>query len=185
MAFSEEEIFMAKAVRILLVIMSLSMFFAQGVALADETDVEGSKDHPLFNRMPGFYISRYEEKDFDSHSFRDAKLNEIKVEGRVYKIVYTLKSGVKEPSRAQVLKNYENAMKKIGGTVLKSDWDGVSFMKLSRDGKEIWVEISAYMPYEPWLWIVEKQAMAQDIVANADVFSTDIKVTGHAGMALV
>lgn len=151
-------------------------------ALADETDVEGSKDHPLFNRMPGFYISRYEEKDFEEHSFRDANLNEIKVQGHLYKIVYSLKSGTKEPSRIQVLRNYENAMTRIGGAVLKSDWDGVSFMKLVGDGKEIWVEISAYMSYEPWLWIVEKKEMTQDVVASADVFSNDIKTTGHAAV---
>ncbi len=161
------------------VFLSLSIVSAAG---AEDTDVEGSKDHPLFNRMPGFYISRYEGKDFESHTFRDAKLNEINVEGRLYHIVYSLKEGTKEPSRVQVLRNYENAIKKIGGTVLKSDWDGISFMKVAKDGKEIWVEVSAYMAYQPHLWIVEKGEMAQDIVANAEAFSNDIKSSGHAAV---
>ena len=171
---------MRKTVCLLLSIVFLS-FLTAVIALAEE-DVAGSKDHPLFNRMPGFYISRYEEKEFDSHSFRDAKLAEIKVEGHLYKIVYDLKSGTKEPARLQTLRNYESAVKKIGGTVLYSDWDGVSFMKLVKEGKEIWVEISAYMPYQPTLLIIEKGAMVQDIVANAEAFSNDIKATGHASV---
>ncbi|HEX7573191.1 MAG TPA: OmpA family protein [Bacteroidota bacterium] len=149
---------------------------------AQDRDVEGSKDHPLFNRMPGYYIQRYEEKDFDTHSFRDANLNELNVEGQVVSIVYSLKSGAKEVSRIQVLRNYENAVTKIGGTVLKSDWDGSSFMKVVKDGKEIWVHIDAYVTSDIKLTIVEKKSMAQDIVASADAFSNDIKATGHAAV---
>ena len=153
-----------------------------GVVFAQDKDVEGSKDHPLFNRMPGYVIHRYEEKQFDAHSFRDANLKELIVEGKVYEIRYAIKSGVKEPSRLQILRNYENAFTKIGGTVLKSDWDGASFMKLVKDGKEIWVEVNAYMPYDVVLYIVEKAGMAQDIVANAEAFSKDIKTTGHVAI---
>jgi outer membrane protein OmpA-like peptidoglycan-associated protein len=149
---------------------------------AQEQDVEGSKDHPLFNRMPGYYIQHYEEKDFDTHSFRDANLNELNVEGHVVAIVYSLKPGAKEVSRIQVLRNYENAVTKIGGTVLKSDWDGSSFMKVVKDGKEIWVHIDAYITSDIKLTVVEKKSMAQDIVASADAFSNDIKATGHVAV---
>jgi outer membrane protein OmpA-like peptidoglycan-associated protein len=145
---------------------------------SQERDVEGSKDHPLFNRMPGYYIQQYDEKDFDTHSFRDANLNEL----NVVAIVYSLKSGAKEVSRVQVLRNYENAVTKIGGTVLKSDWDGSSFMKVVKDGKEIWVHIDAYITSDIKLTVVEKKSMAQDIVASADAFSNDIKATGHAAV---
>ena len=165
---------------ILLSAACLALLFL-GVARAEQ-DVKGSKDHPLFNRMPGFYISQYEEKEFDSHTFRDAKLAEQNVEGHLFFIAYDLKTGAKEPTRVQILRNYENAIKKIGGVVLKSDWDGVSFMKLTKDGKEIWVEVSAYMAYQPRIYIVEKGALAQAIVANAEVFSNDIKSTGHAAV---
>jgi OOP family OmpA-OmpF porin len=172
---------MGKTFRIILGIVFFALLTA-GFTFADDADVAGSKDHPLFNRMPGFHISRFEEKEFDSHSFRDAQLTEIPVEGHLYMIHYSLNSGVKEPSRVQILRNYENALTKIGGTVLKSDWDGISFMKLVKDGKEIWVEISAYMAYEPILYIVEKKGMSQEIVANAQVFSNDIRATGHAAI---
>ena len=149
---------------------------------AQEQDVEGSKDHPLFNRMPGYYIQQYDDKDFDTHSFRDAKLNELNVEGHVVTIVYALKSGAKEASRLQVLRNYENAVTRIGGTVLKSDYDGSSFMKVVKDGKEIWVHVDAYITSEWRLTVVEKKSMAQEITANADAFSNDIRATGHAAV---
>ena len=155
---------------------------AAGPALAQEPDAEGSKDHPLFNRMAGYRIQRYEEKEFESHIFRDATLAELPVEGHYYHIVYSLQDGAKEASRAQILRNYENAVKAIGGTVLKSDWDGTSFLKVARDGKEIWVEVSAYITSEWSLSIIEKQAMAQEIVANAEAFRNDLRATGHAAV---
>jgi OmpA-OmpF porin, OOP family len=149
---------------------------------AQEQDVEGSKDHPMFNRMPGYYIQQYDDKDFDAHTFRDANLNELNVEGRVVSIVYALKTGAKEASRVQVLRNYENAVTKAGGKVLKSDWDGSSFMNVVKDGKEIWVQIDAYITTEFKLTVLEKKSMAQDIVANADAFSNDIRATGHTAV---
>ena len=166
-----------------IVLGTLMMCFLSSPGLrAQEQDVEGSKDHPLFNRMPGYYIQQYEEKEFDTHSFRDANLNELNVEGHLVTIVYALKSGAKEASRIQVLRNYENAAVKIGGTVLKSDWDGSSFLKVVRDGKEIWAHIDAYITTEFKLTVVEKKSMAQDIVASAEAFAGGIKATGHAAV---
>jgi OmpA-OmpF porin, OOP family len=179
-AESIKEEFMKKICFIILMIVSLSISTA-GLS-SGEPDAQGCKDHPLFNRMAGYSIVRCEQKEFDSRSFRDAKLNEIVVEGRVQSIVYGLIPGAKEASRLQILRNYENAIKKIGGTVLKSDWDGVSFMKVNKDGKEIWVQISAYMSYQPDITIVEKAAMTQEIVADAAAFSRDIKETGRTAI---
>jgi outer membrane protein OmpA-like peptidoglycan-associated protein len=157
----------------------LAAFAAAGVTFA-QSDVKGGKDHPLFSRMPGFYIAYYEEKDFDSHKFWDEKRNEITVEGRSWQIQYEAKDGTQPPSPLQIHRNYENAMRKIGGTVLYSD-DEYSFMKLARDGKEIWVELTAYGP-KPNLVIIEKQAMEQQVKASADAFASDIRRTGHAAV---
>jgi outer membrane protein OmpA-like peptidoglycan-associated protein len=172
---------MKNIISILLSILLLS-FLIPWVVLAAEGDAEGAKDHPLFNRMPGYLIQRYDEKQFDTHSFRDAKLNEINVEGKYYEIRYAIRPGVTEPSRIQVLRNYENAVEKIGGTVLKSNWDGNSYMKVTKDGKEIWAHVAAGIASEFSLFIIEKGAMAQDLVANAEAFSNDIKTTGHAAV---
>lgn len=149
---------------------------------AQEPDAQGCKDSSLFNRMPGYRIERCDQKDFDSHSFLDAKGDGIKVEGRVSEIHYVIQEGEKEASRIQILRNYENAVTKAGGTVLKSDSDGSSFMKMVKDGKEIWVHVDAYITPEYMVYIVQKQAMTQDVVANAQVFASDIRATGHAAI---
>jgi len=148
-------------------------------ALAQEGDVEGGRDHPLLTRMPGYYISRYEEKEFEAHTFKVGE-QDVQVEGHLTQIRYALASGAKEASRLQILRNYEAAIGKIGGKVLRSDYDGSSFLKVVKDGKEVWVHVDAYITSEWTLWIVEKAAMKQDVVANADAWHADIASSGRA-----
>ncbi|NLH11280.1 MAG: OmpA family protein [Holophagae bacterium] len=147
--------------------------------LAQEQDVEGSKDHPLLSRMPGYYISQYEQSEFASHAFLVSG-KEIQVEGRLTRILYSTQPGAKEPSRLQILRNYENALAKIGGTVLTSDADGSSYLKLARDGREVWVHVDAYITSQYTLWVVEKAGMKQDVVADAAAWRADIRSTGRA-----
>jgi len=168
--------------RSVLCILALAFALSPAALRAQEADVQGSKDHPLFNRMPGFVISQYEDKAFDEHKFIQADGNEIGVEGHVIHILYVKKEGAPEPSRVQILRNYENAVKKIGGTILKSDVDGSSFMKLVKGDKEIWVHVDAYVTFQYGLYIVEKQVMKQDIVANAEALNNDLIATGHAAI---
>lgn len=145
-----------------------------------QQDVAGSKDHPLFTRMPGFYIASYDQSDFDSYTFRDEKFGEVKVEGRHVHIGYELKPGAPAPSSVQIHRNYRNAILKVGGAVVFGN-DEYSYLRLVRDGREIWVEVTAYGP-RPDLHIVEKAGMKQEVVASADAFSKDIESTGHAAV---
>jgi OmpA-OmpF porin, OOP family len=163
----------------LLGIVCLSLLIA-GVSLAEED--RAGKDHPLFNRMPGTWIYAYEDVDFNSHVFRDENEKEVNVEGHYYFIHYYPEEGKPALSKLKILRNYENAIKQIGGIVLKSDFEDASYLKLVKDGKEIWVEVRAYNGTEPTLFIVEKEGMAQEIVANAEVFSNDLKNTGHVAV---
>jgi outer membrane protein OmpA-like peptidoglycan-associated protein len=160
-----------------------SCLLLSATAVAQATDAEGSKDHPLFTRMPGYVIQRYSEEAFGTHKFipgpgRDA----IDVEGKYFEIRYSLKPGAKQPSQIEVLRNYENACKAIGGQVLVSNRDGSSFLKLVKNGRETWVEVSAYITDEWTLFIVEKGGMEQSVVANADALSSDIKAAGHVAI---
>jgi outer membrane protein OmpA-like peptidoglycan-associated protein len=141
---------------------------AAGIAGAQETDAEGTKDHPLLSRMPGFYISRAESKDFDSHDFYLEGDKKVEVEGKSTFIFYVLQPNGKEPSRLEILRQYENAIKKIGGTVLDHDRDGSSYMKVTQGEKEIWVHVDAYI--------------TSQVVADAAAFSNDIRTTGHAAV---
>ncbi len=155
---------------------------AVGTAGAQETDAEGTKDHPLLSRMPGFYISRAETKDFEAHDFYLEGDKKVEVEGKSSFIFYVLQPNGKEPSRLEILRQYESAIKKIGGTVLNHDRDGSSYLKVTQGEKEIWVHVDAYITSQYSLWIIEKAGMQQQVVADAAAFSNDIRTTGHAAV---
>jgi OOP family OmpA-OmpF porin len=171
--------------RTLIAVFAILPFLLSGIAPAQEPDAEGSKDHPLFSRMPNFYIRDYEEKEFDRYEFQSAADKTTAVEGHYYKIAYNLQGGAKTPSQLQIMRNYENAVKKVGGTVLWDNGESQATMKLVREGKEIWAFVLATYggtTQSYYLTIVEKEAMNQEVTANADAWSNDIKATGHAAV---
>lgn len=154
--------------------MLLFLFSALNNAFADQ-DMKGSKDHPFFNRMPNFYIEDYQESDFDSHEFtvntRDVDYERVSVEGRKTYIFYRLNEGAKTPSSLQVVRNYQNAVQKIGGKLLWENTDPgnrILTLKLTKGGKESWIEVVAGGGEADsyTLTIVEKGELAQDITAN-------------------
>jgi flagellar motor protein MotB len=161
-----------------------------GLALAvnlagAESDVEGSKDPSLFTRMPGWYINQYEENEFASYDFTGDKGVTVSVEGHKVKVSYTWDGSNKKPSSLQVIRNYENAMKKVGGTVQYRTGSDFITLKLVKNGKETWAEIASEVD-AGWggyiLTIVEKDVMVQEVTANAASMSADIKATGHAAV---
>lgn len=138
-------------------------------AVGAEPDEEGSKDHPMFSRMPGFHIEQYAATDFDSATFDScAEEDDFTVEGRTTRITYRLNEGGKMPSSLQLVRNYENAGKKIGfGKVCENDDPGNRFMtmKLARDGREVWVRVYPGDTYYE-LVVVEKGELRQDVTAS-------------------
>lgn len=146
-----------------------------------QDDVKGSKDHPLFTRMDHFYIIYYKEEKFAEAEFRDEKGKEIKVEGKFYKIDYKIKNGVTPPSGLQVLRNFENAIKKIGGVKVFQKGNDL-WLKLDKEGKTFYVYVRSPFGDQYYLTIIEKEAMAQEVVADAKSLMNDIQATGHASI---
>jgi outer membrane protein OmpA-like peptidoglycan-associated protein len=103
------------------------------------------------------------------------------VEGRRTKLTYRIEDRSKEPSPLAIVRNYENAIKSVQGTVLFVDPNRWVNGKIAKDGKEIWIQAERGNGLI-WLTLVEKGGMSQDIVANADAFGKDIKTTGHAAV---
>jgi OmpA-OmpF porin, OOP family len=102
-----------------------------------------------------------------------------RVEGKLWKVSYYQQATMTSKlSVLQIMRNFENAAKSLGGTVIYSD-NVREILKLAKDGKEIWVEVTAEFTSKHGLTIVEKEAMNQDIAANADFFSSNLKTTGH------
>lgn len=148
-----------------------------------QADRAGCKDHPLFpSRMPGYRIEACKVEDFGVYEFSSMKGAKPPVEGKFTFITYSFTGpDANEPSGLAVVRNYENALKKVGGTILQSDPQRWVNGKIVKDGQEIWAEIYKGIG-KIWLHVIEKQAMEQHIVADAAAFSSDIRSTGHAAV---
>lgn len=166
------------------IIPALSLFIllvASGLLLAQE-DKAGSKDHPLLTRMSGFYITDFRYKEFDQADFKNEKGEDITVEGKISHIEYELKEGMKSPSELQIIRNYENAVKKIGGSTV-FEVPEEAWLKVERSGKTTWIYVFAHCDGECYeLTIIEKKSMAQEVVADAESLAKDISSTGHASV---
>jgi outer membrane protein OmpA-like peptidoglycan-associated protein len=148
---------------------ALAILATANYSLAQETDAEGCKDHPLFTRMKNFYI-RSCEKNFDAVEFTLADSKTETVEGDKTVIEYSLKEGIDPPSALQVIRNYGNAVKSLGGTQLYQDAGGTgsATFKLVKNNREIWVSITTYNTNTLiQLTILEKGEMVQEITADA------------------
>lgn len=147
-------------------------------AFAQEPDAEGCKDHALFTRFPGFWIQRCTVNDFGSHSFLAGK-KEVVVEGRYTEIMYYRQETTAQPSTLQVHRNFENAIKKIGGALVGRSEDGDTYYKIARNGAEVWVNVSMNIPDQYMLRVIEKGAMKQDIEADAAALGAGLKAEGR------
>lgn len=167
---------------IFLVLVFFTAIFSIKTAAFSQTDCPGSQDHQLFSRMPGYYISEYEENEFDSHEFYVGAPSPVKVEGHKFTIIYQIKEGEKVSSPKQIVKNYTGAIKSIGGTV-SEETSSQAFMKLSKKNAQIWSALYADSDGERYkLVIVEKAALVQEVIANAEVLARDLKNTGHVAV---
>ena len=138
-----------------------------------EQDVEGSKDHPMFTRLSGFYITDYQEDEFGSHLFYDENDNEINVEGKLTFIKYESENDV---GALKIIRNFSNAIKKIGGTAYEQYGNRV-YLHLKQGNKETWAEVFAG-DYDYDLTVVEKGEVEQEITANAIL--DELNKTGKA-----
>jgi hypothetical protein len=167
----------------LIVWMSALLFLlATGVA-AQQPDSKDCKDHPLFpTRMPEYRIETCKIEDFGIYEFYATKGPKTPVEGKFTFITYAFTGQrTSEPSGLAVVRNYENAIKKAGGTIFQSVPERWVNGKIVKDGQEVWVQIEKGNR-TIWLRIVEKKAMEQYIVADAAALGNDIRATGHAAV---
>jgi len=150
---------------------------------AQEEDVEGSRDHPFLSRMPNFYITDYKEKEFDRVEFKNAEGEDIYIEGRTFSIDYELKEDYPSPSELQILRNIENAVRRVGGTLVFEDPPSEAWLTFEKGGKTLWVYVFAHCSggcYD--LVVVEKEAMVQEVTADPEALANDIASTGHASV---
>jgi OOP family OmpA-OmpF porin len=159
------------------------VLFAGSPGLAqNEMDVRGSLDHPLFTRIPGYYISDYEVKDFDKFTSSYLSGQDENWEGKVTHLEYYIKTGAKQPSMVQIARNYENAVKNIGGKILVNETRVIEG-KIEKNGGVTYVHVESFNEGRNYtVLIVEKGTMKQDVVADAAALGASIAATGRAAV---
>lgn len=144
-------------------------------------DEEGCKDHKLFNRLKNFRIVGCSES-FNEKEFEVANGKTETKEGTLMRITYAFNDddpNLKPPSPIQVIRNYETAVQKNGGTKLYSSstgdndngFVGATF-KFSTTEGNFWMTITNFGPggneictyYD--LFIMKIEAMEQEIRAS-------------------
>jgi outer membrane protein OmpA-like peptidoglycan-associated protein len=171
---------MKKALSVLM--SALFLLPATGVA-AQQPDKKGCLDHPLFpTRMPGYVLSYCKVEEYGVFDFSfTPNVEKLPVEGKFTFIIYSIPDRKDEPSALAIVRNYENAILKVGGTILKSDPTRRVNGKIVKDGQEVWVQAEKGNG-DIRLRIVEKKEMTQYIVADAASFGSDLKSTGHVAV---
>lgn len=134
------------------------------------------KDTPWFSGMPNYLVYDAEDTEFDSYNFFNGK-NCITVEGRKLRRIYSLKEDVQKSSVNQIIRNYANAVKSMGGEIIFegapqdaqcAEFNGLNMMvgKIAKSGKEMWIEVATLGGDDYNLTVVVKELMKQDITAN-------------------
>lgn len=150
-------------------------------AHAEETDKKGSRDSQLLSRIPGYYISEQINKDFDSYT--SPYLDKDNVwEGKTTQTNYSVKEGTKEFSFIQVVRNYENAVKKLNGRTLYSD-PRILNAKIEKNGGAIYVSVEVFNEGRDYtLLIVENRPMEDEVATNAEALNKGIAETGKVAV---
>ena len=154
------------------------MCFFGMMSVGAQKDVDQSRDHPLVTRMPGYSIDGYRVEEFAGFDPTVIGGEEVHWEGKKYSISYARQEDATAVSTLQIVRNYQNALKKVGATILGSDERRLA-SELRKNGAMSGVYIECFnegRSYE--VTIVESQAMRQDVIADAAAMGKDIAATG-------
>jgi OmpA-OmpF porin, OOP family len=158
---------------------------AAAVAARAQDDAENSKDHPMFSRMPGYYINEYDAQDFAPFKFE--LLDNKQVEGKYWHINYRLKDGAKKYGPLQIGRNYIDLIVKRGGKKLFEDIDsggGTTIAQLPvSGGRNLWVQVwigdsgAIYV-----LDVMEEAAMEQVVEFSASDLAEKLNSSGSVAL---
>jgi outer membrane protein OmpA-like peptidoglycan-associated protein len=149
-----------------------------------QDDAEGSKDPSLFTRMPGYHIYRYDDLQFDQYEFRISNSKTQVVQGHSLVILYDPNDNIQIPSPLQIGTNYINAAKSVGGQLVYEFHDPGEdvVVKVIKNKMETWAYVTANGNGSYSIHLIEKQAMKQDVLADASTMDKSIKESGKAAL---
>jgi OmpA-OmpF porin, OOP family len=177
-----------KLTAVLSITLLLGLLCAPAMAQDEETEAK-AKDTPYFSGMPNYRIVDSGDKKFADYRFFNGK-DCTTVEGKRFNRAYTLEEGAESASDLQISRNYANAVRNMGGTVLFeglcegadcAENCGYQMMvgKVLKGGAELWVEVVPFNDgNDYYLTVVAKESMTQDVTASAmlDALNKDGRV---------
>jgi len=116
---------------------------------------------PLFRPYADYKITDCKVTEYDSVRFLKMKQPERTEEGKVTYLFYQRpRTGAR---RSRSCATYQNALARIGRTIVDIDDRHFVYGKVVQDGREIWAQAEARRRHDR-LYVVEKKEMAQHIV---------------------
>lgn len=164
-----------RSIRLFCLILVFTCGAFQAVLAQDEED--GLKDTPYFSGMPNYRIVEGEDQEFGDYRFFDGKTCKA-VEGRKFFRAYTLKEGGKLASDLQITRNYANAVKSVGGTVIvegkipvgdcsENADERVLIGTVKKPESELWLEVTPFNGgNDYYLVLIARELMKQAVTSN-------------------
>jgi len=156
-----------KTILMILGLLASSFAFAQD-------DTSCLQYEPTFlTRMPGFYIDGCQHSEYKTKTYYYTDLNNKEmrrdIAGIYTWIIYgKIESETRKFSGEQIRLNFANAVKKAKGEVLSKNND---FFMVKANGREVYFNIEDALDNDDQgfsMYVVEIEAMQQDVVANLD-----------------
>lgn len=146
-------------------ILAIGLFAAPHACAQD-----GAQPIPFLSVLPNYSDSVQNDKEFDAYEFWNGKAM-IRVEGKLWDRLYQIKTDATRASVLQIKRNYTNAVKAMGGTVIFDGMDPeggpILVLKASKPGKNIWIQINCEPEgFEYYIRMVEEEAMKQDVTSS-------------------
>jgi OmpA-OmpF porin, OOP family len=152
-----------------LILFGLFLFASLSFVRAQNpTDVEGCKDHPFFSRMPNFYIESCSQS-FDKLDYNISDEATETKEGDLTRIAYNFPeddASLKRPSQLQILRNYENAIIKLGGKKIYVGVENLSYSLKKNSNEYIITVVMGNGNIGHELSVLQIALMVQEITAN-------------------
>ena len=145
---------------------------------------EKPKDHSRFSGMPSYEIANVDDQEFGGAEFYTGVGQEQKhVEGKYWKIDYSLKEGARKAGPLQIGRNYTAILLAKGGKKLTEELSAgggstTGTMPIG-NGRMLWLEVNVSNSGELYsLMIVEEGDMKQDVEFTAGDLAEALKTKG-------
>lgn len=149
---------------------------------------EAKKGHPRFSGMPTYDISNADAQDFGAAEFEMGAGNPQKhVEGKYWKIDYSLKEGQKKAGPLQIGRNYTAILAAKGGKKIFEGLDAgggttTGTMPIG-NGRSLWLQVDVANSGELYsLTIVEEGEMTQEVEFTAGGLADALKTKGSIAL---